>query len=133
MSVMELEREWRESLNVECEQGANFSRVKCEEEASQVVYEDKRSSLGHLGDNGSANGPTKCFCVSGRARWSLNNVVLPSEWSEKVKWVWERDYKESESVIELFKLKRAYKELVEILTREGGDKINRPSLSLIHI
>ena len=65
-------------------------QVKCGVKTSQVVYEDKRSLLGHLGDNGSPNGPTKCFCVSGRARWSLNSVVLPSEWSEKVKWVWEK-------------------------------------------
>ena len=92
-----------------------------------MVYEDKRSSLGHLGDNGLANGQISCLCVSGKARWCYNNVVLPSEWNENVKGVWERDYKESERVIELFKLQRVYKELMEILNRQGGDKINLPS------
>ena len=92
------------------------------------VLENKIFSAGHLGDNGSANGPISCFFfVSGKARWCYNNVVLPPAGSENAKWVWERDYFDKERVIELFKLKRVYKELVGILTREGGDKINLPS------
>ena len=44
VSVDDLEREYRGSLNVEGEQGANFYGVKCEAETSQVLMEDKSSS-----------------------------------------------------------------------------------------
>ena len=82
VSVYEIEREYRDSLNEEGEQGANLYGVKCEAEISQVVYGDKRSSLGHLGDNGLTNGQISFLCISGTARWCLNNfVVLPSVWS----------------------------------------------------
>ena len=65
VSVNDLEREYRDRLSVEGEQGASLYRVKCETEISQVVYGDKRSSLGHLSDNGSANSQTSFLCLSG--------------------------------------------------------------------
>ena len=87
----ELERESRDSLNVEGEQGANVSGVQCEAKTSQVVHEDKRSSLGHLGDNGSAKDQNRFLCISGTARWCYNKVVLPFVWSENVKLGWESE------------------------------------------
>ena len=65
-----------ESLNVEWIQGANFSRVKCGEKASQVLLENKIFSAGYLGDNGSENSPISCFCVSGKARWCLSLIHI---------------------------------------------------------
>ena len=115
----ELEREYRDSLIIEGEQGANLYGVKCGAKASLVVCEDKRSSLGHLGNNGSANGQISFLCLSGRARWCLNNkVVLPSELSENVRLDWESDYEERERVIELFRLSRDYEGLVKELNSE---------------
>ena len=89
----------------------SFSGVQCEAEISQVVNEDKRSSLGHLGDNGSANGQIGFLCVSGTARWGYNKVVLPSVWIENVRLDWESDNNERNRVIEIFKLNRGYKGL----------------------
>ena len=127
MSVIELEREYEDSLNVECEQRAKFARdVECEAETSQLFLEDESSSIVLVEDKRSSKCPV-VFSVPGKTRWCYNNVILPSERSENVKLVWKRDYKEGESVIELFNLKRGYKELVESLTKEGGDKINLPS------
>ena len=45
VSVYDLEREYRDSLIVEGEQGANFSGVKCGAKISQVVYGDKSCLL----------------------------------------------------------------------------------------
>ena len=68
-----------------------------------MFVEEKRSSKCPLG-----------FSVSGKARWSLNNVILPSEWSENVKWVVrESDYIERNRVIELFNVKKGCREFVE--------------------
>ena len=104
-------REYEESLSEYCGQGANLSRVKCGTKVSHVFREDKVSSIGYLGDYGSANSPLGYFCVFGKAKWCLNNVaVLPSAWNERKKWGWESEN---------------YKELMEILNIE--------SLSLIHI
>ena len=64
ISADELEREWRESLS-EVKWRANFPHVVCEVKASQVLLDDKSSSLG---DNWSQNGPLS-FCVPGKARW----------------------------------------------------------------
>ena len=49
--------EYRDSLIVEGEQGANFSGVKCGAKTSHVFMGDKGSSIGYLRDNGSANSP----------------------------------------------------------------------------
>ena len=70
-------------------------RVKCEVEASQVLLENESFSKDYLGDEWSQKGPLS-FCVSGKARWCLSNVVLPSAGSESVKWVWESDDRESD-------------------------------------
>ena len=48
----------------------------------------------------------------------LNNVVLPSVWSENVKLGWERDDNERNRVIEIFNLTRGYKGLAEKLHNE---------------
>ena len=53
-----------------------------------------------------------------QARWCCNKVVLPSAWSESVRWGWESDYKESERVIEMFRLNRGYEGLVKGLKFE---------------
>ena len=55
----------------------------------------------------------RVFSVSGKARWCSNNVVLPSKWSENVKLDWESEYKERNRMIELFNVKKGYRELVE--------------------
>ncbi len=112
ISIDELEKEWRD--NLKGEQGAIFYGVKCETEFSQVVYGDKRSSLGHLGDDGSANGQISFLCLSGRARWCLKYfVVLPSVRSENVKWCSDESDYEREKELQWFKLNRGYGELME--------------------
>ena len=91
-----------------------------------MPVEDKRSSKCPLG-----------FSVSGKDRWSLNNVILPSEWSENVKWVvWESDYTERNRVIELFNVKKGCRIFVErtnnikyvpvSYTHLGSPSSNRP-------
>ena len=80
------EREYRSSLSVEGEQWANFYGVKCEAETSQVLMEDKSSSIVFVEDERSSECQISCLCLSGRARWCFNNkVVLPSVWNENVK------------------------------------------------
>ena len=56
-------------------------------------------------------------CVSGKARWSLNNVVLPSKWSEKVRCGCGSDFKREKEVV-IFKLNRSYEGLVKKLNYE---------------
>ena len=71
-----------------------------------------------MGDNVSANSSISCFCVSGKARWCLNNVVvLPSAWSEKVRCGCVGNF-EREKEVEMFKLKRCYGELIEKINME---------------
>ena len=65
ISVDELEKKWRDSLRENRVQSVNFPRVICAVKASQVLLEDKSSSLG---DEWSQKGPLS-FCVSGKARW----------------------------------------------------------------
>ena len=58
-------------------------------------------------------------CISGTARWRLNNlVVLPSVWSENVKLDCESDHEKRERVIEIFEPNRGYKGLVKKLNKE---------------
>ena len=121
ISIDELEKEWRD--NLKGEQGANVYGVKCETEFSQVVYGDKRSSLGHLGDNGSANGQNRFLCLSGTARWCLNKVVLPSVWSENMKWCGIESNYERDRVIKLFRLSRDYVGFVREINIERNDYI----------
>ena len=64
---------------------ANFPCGICEVKTSQMLLEDKSSSIGYLEDNGSANSPLSCCCVSGKPRWCLNTVVLFSAWNVNVK------------------------------------------------
>ena len=76
-----------------------------EEESSSIVFvkEDKRSSKGPL-----------VFGVSGKTRWCLNSfVVWPSVWSENGKLGWERNYKERNRMIEVFSVKKGYREFIE--------------------
>ena len=94
----ELEREYEESLSRNVVWRADFSRVKCGSKASHVFREDKSSFRVYFGDVWSTNNGPLSFCVSGKARWCLSNVVLPSAWNENVKWGWESDYLEKESV-----------------------------------
>ena len=139
-SIEELEKEWRD--NFKGEQGVNFYGVKCETEFSQVVYGDKRSFLGRLGDDGSANGQISFLCLSGRARWCLKNfVVLPSAWSERenVKGCGDESDYEREKELECFKINRGYGELIEKMNIQRM-MINNVdllctvvNLSLIHI
>ena len=120
---------------------ASLYRVKCETEISQVVYGDKRSSLGHLGDNGSANSQKSFLCLSGRARWCYSKMVLPSVWNENVKCCGIESNYERDRVIELFRLSRDYEGLVGGINIERNDyimnNVDLPcavvNLSLIHI
>ena len=96
ISIDELEKEWRDSLNAEYKKRANFSCSIYEVNASQVLYEDKGSLLVYLGDKRSANNsPFMYYGFPGKARMCCNNVVLPSVWNERVKRGWER-YEERE-------------------------------------
>ena len=81
-------------------------------------YEDKRSSLGHLGNNGSTKGEISFLGVSGKSRWYYNKAVLPSVWSENVQLCWESDHKKGKRVIEIFKSNRGCKVLVKKLNNE---------------
>ena len=149
ISTDELEKEWRDSLNVEHEQRANnFSCGIGEGKASPMLLEDKGSSRVFVGGKWSPKCPL-IFCgLSGRARWCLNNkAVLPSKRSEKVKLGWESDNKERNRVIELFRLSRDYEGLVGGINIERNyyiisnvdlpcavlDDYNINNLSLIHI
>ena len=77
MSIDELERGYEESLRGYEGQRANFPCGICEGEASQML-EDKGSSRVFVGGKWSPKCPL-IFCgLPDKARWSLNNVVLPS-------------------------------------------------------
>ena len=115
ISIDVLEREYEESYFVEVGQRVNFPRVKCEIMVSHVFREDESSSVE---DKRSSKCPL-IFCASGRARWRLNSVVVPSAWSEREngKWEWEVDFVKKREVV-LFDINRDYKELVGMLDRE---------------
>ena len=109
-SVDELERKYRENLQIKGLQGVNFSCnvvVGGEEKASRVYWVDKWST-----DNCFLN----CCIVPVEIRRGFN-VVVPSEWSER--------YLEKELCVDgemqVFKLDRGYKELIE---RVGWKKTN---------
>ena len=90
INVDELDNEWKESYIVGMKQGANFYGVKCEAENSQVLMEDKSSSIIFVEDESSSEGKISFLCLSGRARWYLNNfVVLPSAWNGRVQYGYE--------------------------------------------
>ena len=91
-------REWRESLREYWGQRANFPCVVCEVKASQVLLEDVSSSRIYLRDIWSSNGPLSCGNVSGKARWCINDVLLPSAWSDRNKWGWKSDYERDRDV-----------------------------------
>ena len=114
-------RQREDSLNEEHKKRANFSSVTGEEKVSPAVLEDKGSSLVFVKDKRSFN----YFCVSGKAR-RCNNVVLPSLWNENVKrcekYYNESDY-ERERMVEIFKVKRNYEELMQSLNSERTGRI----------
>ena len=143
-SVDELERKCIESLQLEGLQRVKFSR-------GVVVVGEENPSRVYLGDVWSTNNCPLIFCASGGARWCSNKVVLPSAWDgrKRVKWHYDGRYFERElcvdGEIELFKVGRNYKELVErlgiervendveILPCVEADIAAVDDLSLIHI
>lgn len=88
VSVDELKRECRDSLQIVGLQRVNFSRG--------VIGGEERSSREYLGDVWSTNSCPLIFCASGR--WCSNKVVLPSAWinRENVKWQDDERYFERE-------------------------------------
>ena len=115
-SVCKLEREYEESLQVQGWQRVNFSRG--------VVGDEEKSSRVYLVDESSTNNcPWSFGGVPGRARRCFY-VAVPSAWIEResVKWGSEIDF-ERVRVIELFKLKRGYRELVGMVDIERVDNI----------
>ena len=124
VSVYELEKEWRDSLNVEYEQRANFSCGIGEGKSSQMLSEDKGSFRVFVGGKWSPKCPLIFCSLSGKARWCLDNfAVLPSKWRENVKLGWESDNKEINRVIELFRVSRDYEGLVGGINTERNDYI----------
>ena len=83
----ELEKEWKESLQVEGLERVNFSRG--------VVGGEEKSSRVYLVDESSTNNcPWSFDGVPGRARRCFYDVVVPSAWNdiEKVKWCYDERY-----------------------------------------
>ena len=68
----------------------SFYGVKCEAETSQLLMGDKSSSIVFVEDESSSEGKISFLCLSGRARWYLDNfMVLPSAWNERVQYGYE--------------------------------------------
>ena len=88
-----IERVCKGSLSEYGEQRANFPYGVCGLKAPQGFNEDKGSSGG---DMRSPNGPFMFYGVPGKARVYLDNVVLPSAWSERVQCGCESYYDERE-------------------------------------
>ena len=105
---------------------ADFSQIYSETGFSPWCYEDKVSSGSGVEDKVSSNSPL-IFCgVLGRAK-KYSKFVVPFEWSEVCQWCGDRycdesDY-ERDRRIEVFKLKRSYKELIERLELEKIDNM----------
>ena len=118
----ENERECEDSLSVEGEKRANFSCEIGEEKVSPVVLDDKGSSLVFVEDKRSFKCQRNYFCVSGKAR-CCNNVVLPSGWSEIMKCCGDESDYERERMVEIFKGKRDYEELIQSLNSERTGRI----------
>ena len=110
-SVDEIDRGCEERLGW---QRANFPRVYCETEFSQMFYEDSVSSRGYVEDEVSSSSPL-IFCNS--------KFVVPFAWNEVVPVCCDRcyyeKYVERERMIEVFKLNRGYEGLVKRLKCEG--------------
>ena len=122
--VDEIERECDERLGW---QRAYFPYCLSGVKTPQVVYEDRDSSRGYVGDEVSPSGPL-IFCGKpGKARMCYSNFVVPFAWSEVVQGGCDRCYDERyferEKEVEMFKLKRGYGELVEMLNSKRINKI----------
>ena len=122
-SVDELERKYRENLQIKGLQGVNFSR-------NVVVGGEEKASRAYLGDKKSANSCPWIFCAPDR--WCSDKVVESPAYIEResVTWCYGEGYFESERYcdererkreIEIFKVNRNYKEFVERLGVEMID------------